>query len=41
MAKTAVSLTIDNEILNVIKENAAKENRTLSNFTEVIYKEYL
>ena len=41
MAKTAVSLTIDNEILNGIKKNAAMENRSLSNLTEVIFKEYL
>ena len=41
MAKTAVSLTIDNEILNGIKKYATSENRSLSNFTEVIFKEYL
>ena len=41
MAKTAVSLTIDNEILNGIKNCATSENRSLSNFTEVIFKEYL
>ena len=41
MAKIAVSLTIDNEILMGIKKYAASENRTLSNMTEVIFKEYL
>lgn len=41
MAKTPVSLTIDQQVLNEIKKSAQMENRSLSNLTEVIFKEYL
>jgi len=41
MTKTARGITIDDEIWEAAKLQAAKENRTLSNFLETILKLYL
>lgn len=41
MTKTARGITIDDEIWEGAKIQAAKENRTLSNFLETILRLYL
>lgn len=41
MTKTARGITIDDEIWEAAKNQAEKENRTLSNFIETILKKYL
>ena len=39
--KEKISITIDNDILNKLKLEAEKDDRSLSQFINIILKEYL
>ena len=39
--KERTSITIDKEVLRKTREKAKADNRSLSNLTEVLYKEHL
>lgn len=41
MAKTALSITLDNEIIKELKFLAKQEKRTVSNLSEVIFSGYI
>ncbi len=41
MTKTARGITIDDDLWESAKKQAATENRTLSNFIETILRKYL
>lgn len=41
MAKTKISVTIDNEVLAQIKEKAEHDDRSISQFITKVLKDYL
>jgi len=41
MAKTALSITLDNELIKELKFLAKQEKRTVSNLSEVIFSGYI
>jgi len=41
MAKAALSITLDKEIIKTLKFLAREDNRTVSNFSELIFSQYI